>query len=130
MTKLFGFLTLNNGLAMNFRKLTHEEVLNTCQILSSSIKNQYLLIISYAKLLELQNSIMYFHQLEIVCDLQNSLEFIPNQRKTIIVDISYLTDSTFFTYFIQIKDFFQVNQKTGFDVLLNSLTLSFRGMQN
>ena len=115
---------------MNFRKLTHEEVLNTCQILSSSIKNQYLLIISFAKLLELQNSIMDFHQLEIVCDLQNSLEFIPNQRKTIIVDISYLTDSTFFTYFIQIKDFFQVNQKTGFDVLLNSLTLSFRGMQN
>lgn len=130
MVVQFGFRNLNKGFAMNFRYMTTNEKFSACAIIASSIKNQFLLRISFSALLELDPTILDNPQFELQCDLHNGLEFSPNQRKNLVLKTSYLTDSTFFTYFLQINEFFERNKKIEFEGLLNFLTISFRCLEN
>ncbi len=115
---------------MVFHDMTENEKFSSCKIIASYIKDQYLLRISFSVLLEFDRSILNYPQFELRCNLPKGLEFSPNQRKNLVVKTSYLTDSTFFTYFFQINEFFERNQKIEFEGLLNSLTISFRCLEN
>lgn len=115
---------------MDFQTLTSQQVATYCTIIPAHNKHEFILSLSYKALLELQPDITSFSHLEIKCDLKKGLEFSPVQRNSIKVTTSYLTLSSFFTYFIRIVDYNELNQITGSEDTLNGLTVSYRCLKN
>lgn len=115
---------------MDFQPLTSQQVTTYCTIIPAHNKHEFVFSVSYKALLKLQPDLKKFSSLEIKCDLKKGLEFSPVQRTTIKVDTSYLTESTFFTYFIRIVDYNELNQITGIEDTLNGLTVSYRCLEN
>ena len=101
-----------------------------CKIIPSAIKNEFLLVIPFWALLKLNQNIFEYSRLEVVCDPAPGSIFSPNQRMNTVVKTSFLTESTFFSYFFRKIDYNELNQSTEFETLLNSLTISFRCLEN
>ena len=115
---------------MDFQPLTSQQVLDFCTVIKSSIKHEFIVSIPFKALLELQNDIYNYPQLEIKCELQSRLEFSPVQRNSIIVKTPYLTETTMFTYFIRIIEYNELNQIMGIEDILNNVILSYRCLEN
>ena len=101
-----------------------------CKLIFSSVKNEFLLSIPFKTLQKLKSNISDFSRLELVCNPAKRTVFSPNQRSNIVVKTSFLSELTFFTYFFRTIDYNELNQSTEFETLLNSLTISFRCLEN
>ena len=101
-----------------------------CKITPSRIMSEWLLSIQSKCFIESIKDIFSYPRLEIMCELPQSensdihLIFSPNQRKSIVVNLPYLKDTTTFTWY------FISNQQIDAKSILNSIIISFRCLEN
>lgn len=110
--------------------LSTEQKKQFCKIISAPILSEYLVSIQGKCFMDVIKDFFSYDQVEINCDLPQEmnnvtkLSFNPNQRKTIIAKIKYLKETTRFTWYLR------SNRQIEFELLLNSLNISFRCLEN
>jgi len=94
-----------------------------CQFVQTNKKNEYMFVLPFKLLVEIDNNIKNQILIEITCLLEPELHFHPLQLSKMKVKINLLDQSTIFTWFIQAQKFIPVNN------LFNFVNIAYRSLE-
>lgn len=110
--------------------LSLEQKKQFCKIISAPIPSEYLLLVQSKCFMDIVKDFFSYTEVEVNCDFPQEinngtkLSFNPNQRKTMSAKIKYLKETTRFTWY------FRSNRQIENELLINSLNISFRCLEN